>query len=61
MAFMFAESAFTGDISKWDVSAVNSMEGMFHESSFTGDLCPWALENSPGVDQTEMFDLSPLD
>jgi len=37
---------FNGDISKWDVSNVKTMEEMFaYESSFNGDLSQWDVSN----------------
>eukprot|EP00961_Rhodomonas_salina_P047960 644042-Rhodomonas_salina.1 len=56
MAFMFAESAFTGDTSKWDVSAVNDMSWMFYESLFTGDISKWDV--SAVNDMSSMFEAS---
>ena len=38
MQRMFYSSDFNGDISKWDVSAVGSMNGMFFGSKFEGDI-----------------------
>ena len=32
---------FTGDISKWDVSHVENMDGMFFCSAFNGDISRW--------------------
>ena len=41
MDYMFANSKFNGDISKWDVSNVTSMFGMFANSEFNGSLPNW--------------------
>ena len=38
MGYMFTESEFNGDISKWDVSNVYDMSGMFAESKFNSDI-----------------------
>jgi hypothetical protein len=44
---------FNGDISKWDVSNVRSMEGMFSGSEFNGDISKW---NTSKVEiMTDMF------
>eukprot|EP00961_Rhodomonas_salina_P039211 527073-Rhodomonas_salina.1 len=55
MAAMFYRSSFTGDISKWDVSAVNDMSWMFGSSSFIGNLCSWNLQARTEVDTRSMF------
>ena len=34
-------SAFNGDISKWNVSNVESMADMFNKSAFNGDISNW--------------------
>eukprot|EP00961_Rhodomonas_salina_P013610 182443-Rhodomonas_salina.1 len=60
MSYMFYRSAFTGDISKWDVSAVNDMSYMFRSSAFNADLCSWNLANS-GATVAGMFYGSPLE
>jgi len=39
---MFANSQFNSDISKWNVSRVEDMEGMFENSQFSGDISKWA-------------------
>ena len=41
MKFMFANSKFNGDISKWDVSNVKDMFGTFEGSKFNGDISRW--------------------
>ena len=38
MSELFMNSAFNGDISKWNVSRVENMYYMFYNSNFTGDL-----------------------
>ena len=45
---MFDKSSFNGDISEWNVSNVNDMEGMFLNSQFTGengDISKWDVGN----------------
>ena len=41
--WMFEDSEFNGDISKWDVSNVEKMGGMFSNSCFNGDISKWDL------------------
>ncbi len=41
MSNLFEESDFNGDISKWDVSNVTTMEKMFRKSKFNGDISKW--------------------
>ena len=41
MGSMFKNSVFNGDISKWDVSNVESMNQMFYKSEFNGDISNW--------------------
>ena len=36
---------FNGDISKWDVSNVESMNCMFWDSNFKGDISKWDVSN----------------
>jgi len=36
---------FNGDISKWDVSNVEDMNGMFFSSKFNGDISKWDVSN----------------
>lgn len=38
MSKLFEETAFNGDISKWDVSNVTDMSYMFSNSKFNGDI-----------------------
>ena len=45
MSFMFANSSFTGDISKWNVSKVENMMYMFANSIFNGDISKWNVSN----------------
>ena len=43
---MFYNSSFNGDISKWDVSKVTSINYMFHGSKFNGDISMWVVKPS---------------
>ncbi len=56
MSFLFSKSAmngknkikngsFNGDISKWNVSQVETMEGMFYRSEFNGNISDWNLNH----------------
>eukprot|EP00961_Rhodomonas_salina_P184919 2496637-Rhodomonas_salina.1 len=65
MQAMFELSSFTGNISKWNVSAVKDMSHMFRSSAFYGDLCAWNLgQRTSGpsmVQQDSMFENSFLE
>jgi surface protein len=41
MSYLFENSKFNGDISKWNVSSVENMEEMFSYSIFNGDISNW--------------------
>lgn len=41
MSFMFYNSNFTGDLSKWDVRNVRNMSGMFYDSPLEGNEPDW--------------------
>lgn len=41
MSFLFWQSHFNGDISKWDVSNVEDMFEMFYASDFNNDISKW--------------------
>ena len=41
---------FNGDISKWDVSNVKSMECMFMNSYFNGDISKWDVSNAENME-----------
>ena len=45
MSYLFLESDFNGDISKWNVSNVTNMESMFDSSNFNGDISNWDVSN----------------
>ena len=62
MSYMFYNSKFNGDISKWDVSNVTKMYSMFYNSEFTGengDISEWNVNNVE--DMSNMFDDCPLE
>ena len=41
MSMLFHRSKFNGDISKWDVSNVENMDGMFKHSPLEGNEPDW--------------------
>ena len=43
MSYLFYESEFNGDISKWDVSKVKDMSHMFERSNFDQDISNWKM------------------
>ena len=45
MSWLFEDSDFNGDISKWNVSKVTNMGGMFFGSKFKGDISNWDVSN----------------
>lgn len=52
--FVFEDSPFNGDISRWDVGRAQSMVYMFRQSAFNGDISNWDVS---GVDNMEgMFE-----
>lgn len=59
MADMFYGSKFNGDISQWDVSNVENMEGMFERSNFNRDISKWDVSSVKHM--TSMFKGSPLE
>jgi len=59
MAFIFVNSKFNGDISKWDVSNVKDMYGMFQNSEFNGDISEWNVSNVK--DMKYIFNDCPLE
>ena len=59
MSWLFDDSEFNGDISKWDVSNVTRMEGMFGGSKFNGDISKWNVYNVTNMES--MFISSPLE
>ena len=59
MSYLFADSDFNGDISKWDVSNVTDMEGMFDSSKFNGDISKWNVSNV--IHKLYIFDNCPIE
>ena len=53
MSWLFYESDFNGDISKWNVSNVVAMWSMFAYSKFDGDISKWNV--SKVSDMSDMF------
>ena len=45
VSYLFFESKFNGDISKWNVSNVEDMCAMFMDSKFNGDISKWNVSN----------------
>ena len=56
MSWLFVESDFNGDISKWDVSNVTNMDSMFACSKFNNDISNWDVSNV--TDMKGMFEYS---
>ena len=53
MSYLFEDSDFNGDISKWNVSNVTNMEDMFGYSEFNGDISKWDVSNVTNME--DMF------
>ena len=45
MSYLFEDSEFNGDISKWNMSNVTNMQYMFRFSEFNGDISNWNVSN----------------
>ena len=45
MSWLFKDSNFNGDISRWNVSNVKRMDNMFVDSEFNGDISNWDVSN----------------
>jgi surface protein len=58
MSFLFCNSKFNGDISKWNVSNVENMKCMFYGAKFNGDISNWNISNVKNME--EIFALSDL-
>ena len=56
MSYLFFESKFNGDISKWNTSNVNDMQCIFCGSDFNGDISRWDVSNVKYVE--DMFNNS---
>jgi surface protein len=55
---MFQSSKLTGDISKWDVSNVDTMSWMFCESKFNKDISNWNIKKV--IRKGDMFYKCPI-
>jgi surface protein len=58
MRFMFANSEFNGNLTKWDVSNVGNMRGMFQYSKFRDNISQWDV--SSVTDMRWMFRVSEI-
>ena len=45
MSFLFCDTQYTGDISKWNVSNVTNMDNMFAYSTFNSNISGWNVSN----------------
>ncbi len=50
MGWLFANTSFNGDISRWNVSNVRDMRFMFYNSYFNGDVSKWNTESLQEAD-----------
>ena len=50
MAYMFAQSDFNKDISKWNVSKVTNMTAMFASAKFNQPIGNWDIHNVDVMD-----------
>ena len=48
---MFSYANFNRDISKWNVSKVESMESMFFKSKFNQDISNWKIRENCIIDR----------
>ena len=53
MSWLFDDSKFNGDISKWNVSNVTNMNHMFNGSVFNQDISNWDVSNVTNME--DMF------
>ena len=58
MSYMFFDSMFDRDISKWDVSNITRMEYMFAKAKFNQDISKWKINNKCCT--TDMFYECPI-
>ena len=49
MSYLFSNSLFNGDISKWNVSKVKDMRSMFEYSYFKHDVSSWKINSKCNV------------
>ena len=45
MFYLFSDSQFNGDISRWNTCIVKKMHSMFRDSQFNGDISGWNVSN----------------
>ena len=45
VSYLFYDSSFNGDISKWNTSNIKDMGHMFFHSKFDGDISQWNVKN----------------
>ncbi len=50
MSYLFNDSKFNGDVSKWDTSKVVNMGFMFYDSPFNGNIAQWNVSNVERLD-----------
>lgn len=55
---VFANTAFDGDISKWNMSRATSLQEMFGSSPFNGDISKWDVAQV--IDMSRMFAKTPF-
>ena len=58
MDMLYNTKTFNGDLSGWDVSTIESMEGLFKFSSFNQDIGEWDVSNVTTMD--DMFNATPF-
>ena len=51
LSYIFANSGFDGDISRWNVSNVRYMEGMFYQALFNKDISDWDVRQVKTMEQ----------
>ena len=54
-SYMFADSTFTGDISRWCPCTLRESHFMFHNAPFRGDLSRWHLPKLTTDNRYRMF------
>ena len=59
MSYLFYESEFNGDISKWNTSNVIYMDNMFYKSTFNNDISEWNVSKVKNMNA--MFSYSDFD
>ena len=49
MSYLFSQSSFNGDISRWNTFNVTNMEFLFYGSKFNGDISEWDVHNCKSI------------